>query len=230
MFHFMEVARTGVPMIVYVCSATKAVVERGCEAASLGNVCVIEVDVSRMFVYGILMDSGLSMPENRSQMKDTREYMALMNSKVEFMKDAVLRDPYGTTHFAWLDFSVNYTFKDSVSVFSELKTLGSFVPARGLFVPGCWENRGGTADSYCSYIRWRFCGGFFVGDKASLLRFYDTYVSWLPVFVSGTGCTTWEVNIWEWLESNPLVGWSPVWYGGDHTDALIMGLRRVIEK
>jgi hypothetical protein len=22
--------------------------------------------------------------------------------KVEFMKDAVLRDPYGTTHFAWL--------------------------------------------------------------------------------------------------------------------------------
>jgi hypothetical protein len=35
---FMEVARTGVPMIVYVCSATK-VVERGCEAASLGNVC-----------------------------------------------------------------------------------------------------------------------------------------------------------------------------------------------
>jgi hypothetical protein len=33
-----------------------------------------------------------------------------------------------------------------------------------------------------------------------------------------------------WLESNPLVGWSPVWYGGDHTDALIMGLRRVIEK
>jgi hypothetical protein len=39
MFHFMEVARTGVPMIVYVCSATKAVVERGCEAASLGNVC-----------------------------------------------------------------------------------------------------------------------------------------------------------------------------------------------
>jgi hypothetical protein len=126
----------------------------------LGNVCVIEVDVSRMFVYGILMDSGLSMPENRSQMKDTREYMALMNSKVEFMKDAVLRDPYGTTHFAWLDFSVNYTFKDSVSVFSELKTLGSFVPARGLFVPGCWENRGGTADSYCSYIRWRFVAVF----------------------------------------------------------------------
>jgi hypothetical protein len=37
MFHFMEVARTGVPMIVYVCD--EAVVERGCEAASLGNVC-----------------------------------------------------------------------------------------------------------------------------------------------------------------------------------------------
>jgi hypothetical protein len=57
------------------------------------------------------------MPENRSQMKDTREYMALMNSKVEFMKDAVCRILMAL-HFAWLDFSVNYTFKDSVSVFS----------------------------------------------------------------------------------------------------------------
>jgi hypothetical protein len=70
------------------------------------------------------------MPENRSQMKDTREYMALMNSKVEFMKDAVLRDPYGTTHFAWLDFSVNYTFKDSCRCF-RVENSGFFVPARG---------------------------------------------------------------------------------------------------
>jgi hypothetical protein len=71
------------------------------------------------------------------------------------MKDAVLQDPYGTTHA--LRFSVNYTFKDSVSVL-ELK-LGSLF-RREVVCSGCWENRGGTADSYCSYIRWRFCGGF----------------------------------------------------------------------
>jgi hypothetical protein len=64
----------------------------------------------------------------------------------------------------------------------------------------------------------------FVGDKASLLRF-DTYVSWLPCLCRGR-VAPWEVNIG--MASNPLVGWSPVWYGGDHTDALIW-LRRVIE-
>lgn len=228
MFHFMEVARTGVPMIVYVCSATKAVVEGGCEAESLCNVCVIEIDVSTMFVYSMLINPALSMPERRTATKDTREYMALMNSKAEFVKDAVLRDPHGTTHFAWLDFSFHYMLREPEVVLAELKSLCSFVPASGLFVPGCWKKRGGTADSYCSYVRWRFCGTFFVGDKASLLRFYDMYVSWLPVFVSETGYTTWEVNIWEWFESNPLIGWSPIWYGGDHNDSLIMGLRQIV--
>jgi hypothetical protein len=42
------------------------------------------------------MDSVVHL-ENRSQNEGYLGYMALMNSKVEFMKDAVLRDPYGTT-------------------------------------------------------------------------------------------------------------------------------------
>jgi hypothetical protein len=47
MFHFMEVARTGVPMIVYVCSATKGLLSVWRRRRWV--MCVIEVDVSRMF-------------------------------------------------------------------------------------------------------------------------------------------------------------------------------------
>jgi hypothetical protein len=79
--------------------------EGGCWAWMWGvvGVCVIEVDVSRMFVYVSWWILGLSMPENRSQIEDS-EYMALMNSKVEFMKDAVLQDPYTTCVWilAWI--------------------------------------------------------------------------------------------------------------------------------
>jgi hypothetical protein len=59
---------------------------------------------------------------------------------------------------------VNYTFKDRCRCFVE--NLGSLF-RREVVCSGCWENRGGTADSYCSYIRWRFVA-VFVGDKACL--------------------------------------------------------------
>jgi hypothetical protein len=53
-------------------------------------------------VYGILMDSGCPCPrivrkEGYSGVYGVDEF------KVEFMKDAVLRDPYGTTHFGVVD-------------------------------------------------------------------------------------------------------------------------------
>jgi hypothetical protein len=138
--------------------------EGGCWAWMWGvvGVCVIEVDVSRMFVYVSWWILGLSMPENRSQMR-TRSIWRWWILRWRFMKDAVLR----ILILRDLDFSVNYTFKDSVC-FRSWKLW--VLPARGCLFR-CWENRGGTADSYCSYIRWRFVA-VFVGDKASLLRFF----------------------------------------------------------
>jgi hypothetical protein len=185
--------------------ATKAVVERGCEAASLGNVCYW-VDVSRMFVYGILMDSGCPCRESFTNRRILRSIWRWW----------ILR--WGTRfagslwHYTLRGWILAWIIHLRIRVVFSSWKLWVLCSGERLFVPGCWENRGGTADSYCSYIRWRFVA-VFVGDKASLLRF-DTYVSF-PVFVWGRVALRGRW-IYEWLESNPLVGWSPVVWRRPH--------------
>lgn len=69
------------------------------------------------------------------------------------------------------------------------------------------------------YICWRFCGGFFIGDKNSLLSFYDVSIARFEEFLNLTKKLVWEVNYWAWLE---LMGYiSPVWYLADHNDSII---------
>lgn len=233
MSNFLEVAKTGIPLIVYVCSSTRSLVEDACSSASLTNVCVIEVNLNDLCVYNALCDPSLSLPGILTETKDTREYMALMNTKIEFIKDAIERNPHNTTHFSWLDFSVRYILKNLADTFIELKSVLSILPEEGLFIPGCYEKENYDEENlihnYCSFIVWRYCGTFFIGDKESLLRFYDISVKWLPVFVEETKYTTWEVNVWSWFESNPAIGWKPNWYKADHNDSMITNLKFAVQ-
>lgn len=233
MSNFLEVAKSGIPMIVYVCSSTRSVVEDACDTASLSNVFIIEVDLKDLCVYNALSNHSLALPRMRSEEKDTKEYMALMNTKIEFIKDAIERNPHKTTHFSWLDLSFHYILTNSVDTFLELKRVASILPEEGLFIPGCHEKSDYEEENlihnYCSFIKWRFCGGFFVGDKDSLLRFYDMYLRWLPVFIEETRYATWEVNVWAWFESNPAIGWNPIWYKADHNDSMITNLKIAIQ-
>jgi hypothetical protein len=62
--------------------------------------CVIE-STCRGCLYGILMDLVVHARESFANEGYSGVY-GVDEFKVEFMKDAVLRDPYGTTHFVWL--------------------------------------------------------------------------------------------------------------------------------
>ena len=61
-----------------------------------------------------------------------------------------------------------------------------------------------------------------MGDKQSILDFYDLYVEHAPRFFKETGKLVWEVNIWAWLESNTL--WKPTWYLADHNDTMLVNI------
>ena len=94
-------------------------------------------------------------------------------------------------------------------------------------MPGCWNFKVGNKDVLKESICWRFCGGFFIGDKNSLLSFYDVSISHFEEFLRLTEKLVWEVNYWAWLEASGYI--SPIWYPADHNDTIIDIPRQVIQ-
>ena len=96
-----------------------------------------------------------------------------------------------------------------------------------LVIPGCWGDiyLGVGKDSHLLYpwlsninISWRFCGGFFLGDKYSLVQFFNKFKSLWTFFLSKKNIT-WEVNIWHIMELQNLI--TPLWFKADHNNTII---------
>jgi tetratricopeptide (TPR) repeat protein len=163
----------------------------------------------------------LVLPERRSFIKDHINYMFLMNSKIEFIKKAIDVNPFNNDYFCWFDFSLPYIFKNLENSLLKIKKYSetNFISTPFMVMPGCWNFKVGNKDVLKDSICWRFCGGFFIGDKNSLLSFYDVSITHFEEFLRLTEKIVWEVNYWAWLEASNYI--SPIWYLADHNDSII---------
>lgn len=163
----------------------------------------------------------LFLPEKRSHVKDISNYMFLMNSKIEFIKKTINVNPFNNDYFCWFDFSLPYVFKNTENSLLQLKkySVYQFISTPFIAMPGCWDYKVGCKDVLKESICWRFCGGFFIGDKQSLLSFYDVSITYFEEFLKLTKKLVWEVNYWAWLEASGNI--SPIWYPADHNDSII---------
>ena len=160
--------------------------------------------------------SPQGLPNIRAEEHDTRNFLILMNAKIEFMKRAIESGLHSSTHYAWTDFNLYHVLKDPESA-RELRAIEtSYLPPRCLFFPGCWEKK-----VVWDTVNWRFCGGFFLGDTHSLLDLYKTYVQEYPRMPK----LTWEVNTWAYLES---LGTHFDWYRADHKPSIVCIPRNVV--
>lgn len=160
--------------------------------------------------------SPQGLPDNRAEEKDTRNFLILMNSKIEFIKRAIESTCHTSSHYAWVDFNVYHVLRDPASAL-ELKAIEScYLPPTCMYFPGNWS-RGVVFE----HVNWRFCGGFFVGDRASMSDFYDLYVREYPHIPK----LTWEVNVWAYLEFK---GWRVDWYKGNHDPTILNIPRNVV--
>jgi hypothetical protein len=143
-----------------------------------------------------------------------------MNSKIEFIKKTINANPFNNDYFCWFDFSLPYIFKNMESSLTKLKKYSesNFTSQPFIAMPGCW-NKCSNVDVLKDFIYWRFCGGFFIGDKNSLLSFYDANVRYFEEFLNLTKKLVWEVNYWAWLEFMGYVSFT--WYLADHDDTII---------
>jgi len=160
------------------------------------------------------------LPENRSHIKDTKDYITLMNSKIDFVNEAIHLNPFNNEYFCWFDFALPYIFKDfdkTIILFKKIAQQsysGSF-----LIIPGCWNFKMNDINYIKNKVCWRFCGGFFIGDKNSLSDFYKLSINNFGEFLNQTKTLVWEVNFWTWLESYK--SFNPIWYPAEHNDSII---------
>jgi hypothetical protein len=169
----------------------------------------------------LFAESDTKLPESRNLTKDTYGYLILMNSKIQFVYDAI--QVAKTDNLAWIDFGMMKLIKNPMAVFSKLSSVT--IPEDRILMPGC------TPQSKVNYnnVHWRFCGSLFFGNKATIARFHNLNNTYLESLKSQK-ILTWEVNVWALIEhTDPTIY---KWYKGDHNDEIvnfpILGERRVI--
>jgi hypothetical protein len=161
-----------------------------------------------------------NLPTNRNKVKDTKNYMFLMLSKLEFLKKSIDVNPYNSDYFCWFDFSLPYIFKDINNTLLKIKNISNNkFSNKFISLPGCWNFKINDINNLRDNIIWRFCGGFLLGDKETITNFYTISNYNFVNFLNQTKTLVWEVNYWAWLEGIGLI--SPIWYLADHDDSIV---------
>lgn len=178
------------------------------------NVDVIECNLKDLKTYQEVEGKELKLPDHRTSHHDTRNFMILMNAKIEFIYEAMkLHD---SSHYSWIDFGIFHVFKDTERAIKYLRFISkSRWRNRILAMPGCWGPT--PINNVWRQIYWRFCGGFFLGDKTSLTNMYKLYREVYPEVMKDK--MAWEVNFWAYLETECKLKID--WYKGDHNNTII---------
>ena len=196
---FNRLNNTGVRLHVFVSPEHR-------DKINVTNGVIETISLEDLHTYAI---SPGGLPDIRLEGKDTRNFLIMINSKIELVNRAIESGKHQSTHYAWIDFNIYHVLRDPAAD-QKLKSIAdSHFPAKCLYSPGCWD-KCVTWDS----VNWRFCGGFLLGDIASLQEMYQLQLSEYPKFPK----LTWEVNTWAYLES---IGLHIDWYAADHNDTII---------
>lgn len=181
------------------------------------NVRVIPTTLEQLWTFRWAESRELELPRHRTVEKDTRDFLLLQNAKLDMLALAQELDDK-STHFAWIDFGVMKIAREPWRFLQKLQALKP--PTKCVLAPGCWS----AADARDALVRgfghngvnWRFCGGFLLLDRWSILDLVDSYRE----LVEGRSYVTWEVNNWAELELNGR-GKPFDWYKADHDDSLL---------
>ena len=223
--YFEEVASTGIFICIFCCPKYKILLND--ILIKYTNIKLVEVlTLNKTNIYKICNDYEISnnkfleLPLNRHMEKDIKEYMILMNSKIEFLKKSIDINYFNSKFFCWFDFSILYIFKNKTDSLNKFKELSYTNFSKNFIcIPGCW-NRNNY--DYLNNIVWRFCGGIMLGDKQSLIDFYNNCMQYFPIFLQQTNKLVWEINFWYWLETIEI--FNPIWVNADHNDSIINNL------
>lgn len=220
---FLDVAKTGINICLYLshhCIDNYAKYLKDFDNVKLMKIVKIEdTIVSRVYDK---YEYSSPVYQHINKEKDTDFYMKINLSKAEYLKHAIDENPWGSTHFAMMDFNISHIFKDMDKSLEKLKLISTTTfPEKIFLIPGFWnptlENQ---IEEYLLNIPcWRFCGGFYLADKESMLEYWNIYYSNFEGFVAKYKRIFWEVNYMSWLETT--TDWKVTWYQANHDDSML---------
>jgi hypothetical protein len=214
--HFKKLAATGVNIHLFLSATYRATYDE--EVGPMDTIVVETLELEDLLPYKALADVEYDLPPVITAWKDTKNFMLLMNGKTDMVERAIQINPFGATHFAWIDFAVFHVVGDTEGASAQLREISArSFPEKFSAFPGCWA-KGDYGDRLFSRINWRHCGGFFLADAEFLLAMNDLYRRRFSEIVREKKCLAWEVNIWHHFELYE--GLELSWYRANHNDSI----------
>ena len=212
--NFENLANTGLPFCIFISSSFEQKFKE--KYSSYRNIYYEILNLKDLEVFKELEDVEYSRPkvivENTKQ---TTNYNIMNNSKIEFIKRAIDKDIYKTNQYAWIDFGIDYVIKNK-NTYEYL--LNTRLSSDGIVIPTIWNRSKETANDF-NTINWRFCGGFFLGDKESLIDFYGLYRREFKKLITDKKVLPCESSVWSYFEE--FYNWNVKEYKSDHNDTML---------
>jgi hypothetical protein len=177
---------------------------------------IIAIPLNEFELYSTAMAYAGELPNTRTVTKDTQEFLALMNTKVEFIYKARQITPLEETYI-WIDFGILKIIKDKAVFINKLRVANGRIFNK-ITIPGCWNY--GCSVNY-NNVNWRFCGGVCIIPN----RFVDIFYQHSKAKLAEI-CTlpnrglTWETNVWYMIELDGGHEYMD-WYFADHDDTIL---------
>jgi len=160
------------------------------------NTKIIIVDKSFIYMYDYIDKlSNFNLNTNNIN-KDTIEYMFIMCSKTEWLRQAILYNPFKTDHFIWLDFGLRHVFKCSDDEFVMKINNMKYKVYDDIRIGHIWDLNINYSFNIYKDITWYFAGGVVGGGKDELLKFADKVKHQCIDIMTNQHTIMWEVNVW----------------------------------
>jgi hypothetical protein len=209
---FSKLGNSGIPIILFTDPSLVSNFE------SFSSVKVIGLPLESYELYSIAAKYNGDLPSSRNNAKDTKEFLSLMNTKIEFVKKA--SDLTDDDTLIWVDYGILKIIKNKDRFINKLREVNERKFTK-ITIPGCW---GFGRPFSCNDVNWRFCGGLFVIPRNHIDTFYNHSKNVLSDFCNSPQYKlTWETNVWyviEFCAARDIIDW----YFADHDDSILLNI------
>lgn len=128
--------------------------------------------------------------------KDSIEYMFVMCTKTEWIKQAIELNYFNSKQFIWIDFGIRHVFKSGDNEFIQYIEHMNDKIYEKVRIGSIWNPDKQYRGDIYKEVRWYFAGGVFGGDIKSLLLFAEKTKEMCLKIMEDKHTIMWEVNIW----------------------------------